>query len=391
MAFKAVVISYNSNGRSIELFLRKIFKELKIEIPVLLIPERGNQAYLMSEEAQKWSGVSEDVKRAVFLARSLQNPLRELCKISPEKLVFSDYQREISSDKLRETLEAVVTSCVCKVAVDLNKASVDVLSWLPGLDKELAQKIVDHREKNGDFKTRNDLLSVDGFSSERFEKCIGFLLLPASPQVLDRLKIHPQRYLAVEDMAKSLKLKVPELLGSKAEELWVHKAHWSNLVGGEQTFKDLLFHLKHPEYKDPRGNYKVFEFDESLQKLSDLKVGQVYKGRVSHFAPFGVFVSFGLERGGLLHSSTLGKTQLHLEDVVEVRIKSMDEGAKKIHLDLASAKRFSFGKSHGKPRKKTKGKGRKFKPKSPRPPLPQFNNPFAEALGKAKLSEKKKG
>lgn len=405
----AIGVGNGTGGREAERFFRALVKELGREIPVVMVNEAGASIYSASEVArEEYPDLDLTVRGAISIARRLQDPLAELVKIEPKSIGVGQYQHDVSQTQLKKKLTDVVESCVNTVGVDLNTASTSLLKYISGIGPVLAQNIVSHREKNGLFKERADLLKVERFSPKVFEQAAGFLRITDGNFVLDRTGVHPERYGAVQEMVKELKCSVSDILGQGAEKVVQLRGKWAQLIG-EFTFDDIVKELAEPG-RDPRDPYEVFQFREDVHEIKDLKPGMICSGIVTNVTSFGAFVDIGVHQNGLVHISELSQTfvndptkVLSPGDQVKVRVLEVDLEKNQIALssllseekktkvqrrgapqgkkaDGAPRRRGGPAKAKGgKPRGGGRGEGR---PSGGRPTRP-FNNPFA-ALGNLK-------
>lgn len=304
---EAIAVGNGTGGREAEKFFRDLMKDLKLEVPVILVNESGASIYSASDVArEEFPDLDLTVRGAISIARRLQDPLAELVKIEPKSIGVGQYQHDVSESLLKKKLTEVVESSVNSVGVDLNTASESLLKYVSGIGPALAKNIVEYRRKNGLFTDRDDLLKVDRFSSKVFEQAAGFLRVQNGKFVLDKTGIHPERYQAVRDMAHELGITVSELIGSGARKLNDLREKWSQLIG-EFTFNDILKELEQPG-RDPRDPFKVFQFNDDIHEVKDLKVGMICNGIVGNVTNFGAFVDIGVHQNGLVHISELSTT-----------------------------------------------------------------------------------
>ncbi len=301
---EAIAVGNGTHGRQTENFLRKILKELQLDIPIIMVNESGASVYSASEVArQEFPDLDLTVKGAISIARRLQDPLAELVKVDPKSIGVGQYQHDVNQVQLKKSLDAVVESAVNNVGVDVNTASAALLSHVSGIGPATAQNIVKYREETGLFKQREDLLKIPRFSSKVFEQSAGFLRIPNGKFVLDSTGIHPERYPAVKDMAQDLGVSLSDLIGEGAQKLVTQRTKWAKLVG-EFTFDDIVKELEKPG-RDPRDPFKVFKFREDIFEVKDLVEGMICPGVVTNVTNFGAFVDIGVHQDGLVHISEL--------------------------------------------------------------------------------------
>lgn len=399
---EAVAVGNGTGGREAENFLRKIFKDLGTEIPVVMVNEAGASVYSASDVArEEFPDLDLTVRGAISIARRLQDPLAELVKIEPKSIGVGQYQHDVSQTRLKKSLHEVVESCVNRVGVDLNTASTSLLQYVAGIGPAIARNIVQYRKEKGLFEERADLLKVPQFSSKAYEQAAGFLRIPNGKVFLDRTGIHPERYSAVREMAQELGKSLQALVGPEAELLVNLKDKWAQLVG-EYTFTDIVKELKTPG-RDPRESFKPFQFREDIHEVKDLKPDMICPGIVTNVTNFGAFVDIGVHQDGLVHISELSdkfvddpRKVVSPGDQVQVKILGVDLDKSQISLSMklaekkpqARASSSADGKAKksarggkgggGKGRGKPKGKGsRPQGGRDKRPPAQPFNNPFA--------------
>jgi uncharacterized protein len=264
--------------------------------------------------------------------------LAELVKIDPKSIGVGQYQHDVDQKALQQSLEDVVVSCVNQVGVDVNTASKELLSYVSGLGPSLAKNIVEYRNKNGLFSSRQALLKVPRFGDKAFEQAAGFLRIPGASNPLDTSSVHPESYHVVDNMAKSLLTSVQELMSS--EEL--RKClNLNDFVGGSvglPTLKDIMAELSKPG-RDPRSKFELFEFDKTVHSINDIKPGMVLPGIVTNIAKFGAFVDVGVHQDGLVHISQI--VNRFITDPAEVLKLNQKVTVKVLEVDVAR-KRISF-------------------------------------------------
>jgi uncharacterized protein len=337
---EAIAVGNGTGGRQAEVFLRKIMKELgKESIPVIMVNESGASVYSASDLArQEFPDLDITVRGAISIARRLQDPLAELVKIDPKSIGVGQYQHDVNQANLKKGLEAVVESCVNNVGVDLNTASISLMSYVAGIGPVLAQNIVDQRKKTL-FTDRSELLKVPRFSAKVYEQAAGFLRVQNGKIFLDSTGIHPERYTAVRDMAGELGIQITELMGDGAKKLLPLREKWAKLVG-EFTFDDIVRELEKPG-RDPRDPFKVFLFRDDIFEVKDLKEGMMCPGLVTNVTNFGAFVDIGVHQDGLVHISELSNSfvadprkVVNPGDAVTVRVLGVDRERNQISLSM---------------------------------------------------------
>ncbi len=305
ITIEAIAVGNGTHGRQVESFVRKVLKDLSLDIPVIMVNESGASVYSASDIArEEFPDLDLTVKGAISIARRLQDPLSELVKVDPKSIGVGQYQHDVNQVQLKKSLDAVVESAVNSVGVDVNTASAALLSHVAGIGPATAQSLVKHREEKGIFKERDELLKVARLSTKVFEQAAGFLRIPAGKFVLDNTGIHPERYQAVRDMAQDLDLSLTELIGAEgAKKVLAHRTKWAALIG-EFTFDDIVKELEKPG-RDPRDPFQVFKFRDDIFEVKDLTEGMICPGLVTNVTNFGAFVDIGVHQDGLVHISEL--------------------------------------------------------------------------------------
>jgi protein Tex len=297
--------------------------------------------YSASEYAsQEMPDVDVSLRGAASIARRLQDPLAELVKIDPKSIGVGQYQHDVNQSELARTLDAVVEDCVNRVGVDLNTASAPLLSRVSGLSLSVAKAVVQWREANGAFRSRQQLLQVSGLGPKTFEQSAGFLRIRGGDNPLDMTGVHPETYPVVERILDAAKKPVQELMG-RAEMLKTLKPElFANEKFGVITVKDILGELEKPG-RDPRPDFKVARFNEGVDDIKDLQPGMELEGTVSNVAAFGAFVDLGVHQDGLVHVSQLShkfvtdaREVVKTGDIVKVKVLEVDPVRKRISLTM---------------------------------------------------------
>lgn len=311
------------------------------KIDKVVVSEAGASVYSASEFAsQEMPDVDVSLRGAASIARRLQDPLAELVKIDPKSIGVGQYQHDVNQSELARTLHAVVEDCVNSVGVDLNTASVPLLSRVSGLSASVAKAVVRWREANGAFASRQQLLDVSGFGAKTFEQSAGFLRIRGGANPLDMTGVHPETYPVVEKMIEKTGKPVAELMG-RAEMLKTLKPElFANEKFGVITVKDILGELEKPG-RDPRPDFKVARFNDGVEDIKDLVEGMVLEGTVSNVAQFGAFVDLGVHQDGLVHVSQLShkfvndaREVVKTGDIVKVKVMEVDVARKRIGLSM---------------------------------------------------------
>ena len=310
-------------------------------IEKVVVSEAGASVYSASEFAsQEMPDVDVSLRGAASIARRLQDPLAELVKIDPKSIGVGQYQHDVNQGELAKTLEAVVEDCVNSVGVDLNTASVPLLSRVSGLSPSVAKAVVRWREANGAFNNRQQLLKVTGLGAKTFEQSAGFLRIRGGDNPLDMTGVHPETYPVVEKIMAHTAKPVAELMG-RADMLKVLRPElFANALFGVITVQDILGELEKPG-RDPRPDFKVARFNEGVDDIKDLKEGMVLEGTVSNVAAFGAFIDLGVHQDGLVHVSQLShkfvtdaREIVKTGDIVKVQVVEVDVARKRIALTM---------------------------------------------------------
>ncbi|MEV1113493.1 Tex family protein [Actinosynnema sp. NPDC049800] len=317
--------------------LLKRHPELKLTKAV--VSEAGASVYSASAFASaELPGMDVSLRGAVSIARRLQDPLAELVKIDPKSIGVGQYQHDLSETKLSKSLDAVVEDCVNAVGVDLNTASVPLLTRVSGITAGLAENIVQHRDSNGPFRSRRALKDVARLGPKAFEQCAGFLRIPNGDDPLDASSVHPEAYPVVRRMQE--RAGGEQLIGNTAVLKALRPQEFVDDTFGLPTVTDILRELEKPG-RDPRPAFKTATFAEGVEKIADLKPGMVLEGVVTNVAAFGAFVDVGVHQDGLVHISALSNTYVKdprdvvkSGDVVRVKVLEVDIPRKRIGLTL---------------------------------------------------------
>jgi uncharacterized protein len=288
-------------------------------IPIVLVNESGASVYSASPAArEEFPDEDVTVRGAVSIGRRLMDPLSELVKIDPKSIGVGQYQHDVDQKALRHALDDTVMSCVSAVGVEVNTASRQLLSYVPGLGPRLAAALVEHRDRNGPFPTRQGLRDVPGIGPKSFEQAAGFLRIRESPDPLDASAVHPESYPLVERMAADLGLSVPELMHDTQARGRIEPERYVSESVGLPTLTDILAELDKPG-RDPRRELEAVSFTEGVTEPEDLKPGMQLPGVVTNVTNFGAFVDVGVHQDGLVHISQLAdRFVARASDVVKV-------------------------------------------------------------------------
>ena len=340
----AIAIGNGTASRETEAFARKTMRDAGFEkVIVAIVPETGASVYSASQVArEELPELDVSLRGAVSIARRLQDPLAELVKIEPRSLGVGQYQHDVDQKGLAAELDLAVETVVNRVGCELNTASPSLLRRVSGLSERLARNIVLHRDGNGPFKDRFELLKVSGFGPKTFELAAGFLRIDSSVHPLDRTAVHPERYGLVEKMAKDLDVPLSALVGNPAlaKSLKLEKFLDEGMGVGRFTLDDIRAELERPG-RDPRPIFRVPEWREDVTSVADLQPGMSLEGRVSNVTNFGAFVDLGVKRDGLVHLSELSdewvadpKTVVKVGQIVRVKVLEVDRERERISLSM---------------------------------------------------------
>jgi protein Tex len=344
-------------------------------IQKIVVSESGASIYSASEYAsQEMPDVDVSLRGAASIARRLQDPLAELVKIEPKSIGVGQYQHDVNQSDLTKSLDAVVEDCVNGVGVDLNTASVPLLSRVAGLSGSVAKALVRHREANGAFKNRSDLLAVSGLGAKTFEQCAGFLRIRGGSNPLDATGVHPESYEAVEKLLSLVKKPIQEVMGRSDVLKSVRPEQIVTSSAGALTVQDILAELEKPG-RDPRGSFVVARFNDGIEDIKDLQTGMILEGTVSNVAAFGAFVDLGVHQDGLIHVSQLShkfitdaREVVRAGQVVTVKVMEVDVARKRIGLTMkldAAPPRASGERSErgGRDARDARGNANAYRPK----------------------------
>ncbi|GAA2730248.1 Tex family protein [Streptomyces nogalater] len=318
-----------------------IARHPELKLTKVMVSEAGASVYSASQYASReLPGLDVSLRGAVSIARRLQDPLAELVKIDPKSIGVGQYQHDLSEAKLSRSLDAVVEDCVNGVGVDVNTASVPLLSRVSGISAGLAENIVAHRDANGPFTSRAELKKVARLGPKAYEQCAGFLRIRGGTDPLDASSVHPEAYPVVRRMVKTTGREVASLIGNTGVLRSLRPADFVDDTFGLPTVTDILKELEKPG-RDPRPAFKTATFKEGVEKISDLSTGMVLEGVVTNVAAFGAFVDIGVHQDGLVHVSAMSKSfvkdprdVVKPGDIVKVKVLDVDIPRKRIALTL---------------------------------------------------------
>ncbi|MEN1971672.1 Tex family protein [Luteimonas sp. MJ204] len=315
----------------------KAAPELKLQ--KIVVSEAGASVYSASELAAKeFPGLDVSIRGAVSIARRLQDPLAELVKIEPKAIGVGQYQHDVDQYRLARALDARVEDCVNAVGVHVNTASSALLARVSGLSSTVAANIVAHRDANGPFKRRKDLLKVPRLGDKTFEQCAGFLRIADGDEPLDGSAVHPEAYPVVERIVAATGRPIHALVGDAGFVRTLKAREFTDERFGEPTVRDILAELEKPG-RDPRPEFKAAVFADGVEDIKDLREGMILEGVVSNVAAFGAFVDIGVHQDGLVHISALSdryvkdpREVVKAGDIVKVKVLEVDVARKRIAL-----------------------------------------------------------
>jgi len=335
---EAIAIGNGTASRETEDLIKYI--KFEKDLQVFIVSEAGASVYSASKVARdEFPDYDVTVRGAVSIGRRLMDPLAELVKIDPKSIGVGQYQHDVDQQKLQNSLDEVVMSCVNAVGVEVNTASSHLLTYVSGLGPQLAQNIVDYRSENGPFKSRNEFLKVKRLGSKAFEQCAGFLRIRNAEHPLDSSAVHPESYHIVERMAEDIGCDVAELIRNEGKRKEIKIEHYITDSVGIPTLKDIIAELEKPG-RDPRSKIKEFRFAD-IHEMRDLVPGMIVPGIVTNITKFGAFVDIGIKQDGLVHISNLSKNfvkdpseVVKLHQHVYVKVLSVEPERKRIQLSM---------------------------------------------------------
>ena len=348
----------------------------------IVVSEAGASVYSASALAAKeFPELDVSLRGAVSIARRLQDPLAELVKIDPKSIGVGQYQHDVNQSQLAKSLDAVVEDCVNAVGVDVNTASVPLLTRISGLNSTLANNIVSYRDTYGAFTNRQSLLKVPRLGEKTFEQAAGFLRILDGDEPLDASAVHPESYPVVSRMLANTHLRADELIGNHRAIKALKPADYIQSNVGLPTILDILAELEKPG-RDPRGEFHTATFAEGVEDIKDLLPGMILEGVVSNVAAFGAFVDIGVHQDGLVHISALAnryvsdpRDVVKAGDVVKVKVIEVDIPRRRIALSMRLEDESRLTANHKEVNPKQSKKTPSSKP---------ANNAMAEAFARLK-------
>lgn len=336
---EAIAIGNGTASRETEQFIKRI--HFKNPIQVFVVSEAGASIYSASKVARdEFPNYDVTVRGSVSIGRRLQDPLAELVKIDAKSIGVGQYQHDVDQTKLKNSLDTSVELCVNSVGVNINTASVPLLSYVSGIGLKLAESVVDYREENGAFTSRKEIRNVPRLGEKAFEQAAGFLRIKNGENPLDDSSVHPESYTIVAKMAKDEGVDISKLIGNKALLQKIDLEKYTSEKVGLPTLKDIINELEKPGL-DIREEAKVFTFNQNIKTINDLQEGQLLPGIVNNITNFGCFVDIGLKESGLIHVSNLADAyvsdvseHVYLHQQIIVKVLDVDVKRKRIQLKL---------------------------------------------------------
>ena len=349
-----IAIGNGTASRETDKLVQDVMKKYPdARLQKIVVSEAGASVYSASElAAREFPELDVSLRGAVSIARRLQDPLAELVKIEPKSIGVGQYQHDVSQGKLARSLDAVVEDCVNAVGVDVNTASAPLLTRISGLNAGLAANIVNYRDANGAFKTRNELKKVPRLGDKTFEQAAGFLRIANGDNPLDASSVHPEAYPVVEKIIVDLKKPIKEIMGDARLLKAVNAGKYTDARFGLPTVQDILKELEKPG-RDPRPEFKTATFADGVTEVKDLRPGMILEGVVTNVAAFGAFIDIGVHQDGLVHVSALSDRFVKdpheivkAGQVVKVKVLEVDLPRQRISLTMRMSDEPGKGRSH---------------------------------------------
>jgi protein Tex len=336
---EAIAIGNGTGGRETEAFVRGL--KLPDPIIIVMVNESGASIYSASEVArEEFLDYDITVRGAISIGRRLKDPLSELVKIDPKSIGVGQYQHDVDQDKLKQSLDDVVMSCVNKVGVEVNTASKQILTYVSGIGPVLGKNIIEYRNEKGPFKSRQELKKVPRLGPKAFEQAAGFLRIRDAENPLDSSAIHPENYALVSRMSRDLNCSVRELMRDAGLQQKIILENYISETIGMPTLSDIIQELNKPG-RDPRNKFEAFSFTAGINSIDQLKPNMKLPGIVTNITNFGAFVDIGVHQDGLVHISKLSdrfvkrpSDVVKLQQKVEVTVLEIDAQRKRIVLSM---------------------------------------------------------
>jgi uncharacterized protein len=339
---KLISIGNGTASRETDRLVKDLIKRHpELGLRSVVVSEAGASVYSASElAAREFPDMDVSLRGAVSIARRLQDPLAELVKIEPKAIGVGQYQHDVNQTRLARTLDRVVEDCVNSVGVDLNTASVPLLTRVSGLNRTLAENIIGFRNEHGAFRKRDQLKQVPRLGTKTFQQAAGFLRIPDGDNPLDASAVHPESYPVVERIIKQCGRPIRGLIGDSGFLRGLQPRAFTDDRFGLPTVRDILTELEKPG-RDPRPEFKTASFLEGVEDIKDLEIGMILEGTVSNVTNFGAFVDLGVHQDGLVHISAMAdhfvkdpRTLVKAGDLVKVKVLDVDLRRKRIGLSM---------------------------------------------------------
>ncbi len=336
---EAIAIGNGTASRETEQLIKRI--QFKNPIEVFVVNEAGASIYSASKIARdEFPNYDVTVRGSVSIGRRLADPLAELVKIDAKSIGVGQYQHDVDQNKLKTSLDTAVESCVNSVGVNINTASVPLLSYVSGIGSKLAENIVAHRNEKGGFTCRTAIKNVPRLGNKAFEQGAAFLRIKGGSNPLDDSAVHPESYTIVKKIAKDHKMPITDLIGNKKVLQKIELNAYCTDSVGLPTLHDIINELEKPGL-DTREKAKVFTFNQNIKAITDLREGQLLPGIVNNITNFGCFVDIGIKESGLIHVSNLSDSfvkdvneHVSLNQQIIVKVLDVDVPRKRIQLAL---------------------------------------------------------
>jgi uncharacterized protein len=337
-----ISIGNGTGSRETERLVGELIKMYPdLQLTKIVVSEAGASVYSASELAAKeFPDLDVTLRGAVSIARRLQDPLAELVKIEPKSIGVGQYQHDVNQTRLVRCLDAVVEDCVNAVGVDVNMASIPLLTRISGLNEQIAKQLVQYRDEHGCFQNRQQLKLVPRMGEKTFMLAAGFLRIMNGDNPLDASCVHPEAYPLVEKILNDKKIDMREAIGNRGLLQSVNAAEYVDEHYGLPTIQDVLKELEKPG-RDPRPEFKTATFKEGVEDISHLEIGMILEGVVSNVTNFGAFVDIGVHQDGLVHISAMTdrfindpRSVVKAGDIISVRVVEVDKERRRIGLSM---------------------------------------------------------
>lgn len=342
-----IALGNGTASRESEKFIAEVIKKIDKKVYYAIVSEAGASVYSASELATKeYPDINVSIRGAISIARRLQDPLAELVKIDPKSIGVGQYQHDVNQKRLDESLTGVVENVVNNVGVDINTATPSLLSYVSGVNKQVATNIVKYREENGKFNSRKEFLKVPKLGKAAFVQCAGFLKVPESKNILDNTMVHPESYEKAEELISSLGFNIKNLTTKNMGEV-ISKLDNVNIDNisktlniGSLTMQDIVTELKKPG-RDPRDEMPKIVVKSDVLSIDDITEGMILTGTVRNVVDFGAFVDVGIKNDGLVHISEISDKyvrnpmeEVAVGDIVKVKVIEIDKAKGKVSLSM---------------------------------------------------------